>query len=637
MKPLHRLLSMPRSLLLPGFLMFGQLIFLVVETKPWTVNLFARMEEGERLGFREFYAVGMWYGTLASFLILGVLLFTSRWWRGPSPRAPVGPGFRAILTRHLCLGLGLAMLLGAWDRAPRLTHSLTNDEEYSMRSYVLGSYQVQEDGSLRHRPLRAKETFFDSPRAANHTLYSLTARWGLAVTDPFLASEEQPWSEVGLRLPAFIAGLLAIGMMGLVFAAAGYPGAGVAAAFLLALHPWHLRYAAEARGYAFLIFFVLLALAALIVALRTNQWRHWLLYGAAQCLYLMSFLASVYLAVIVNLLAIGVIFLVWRPAREALSPFTRLMVANLVGAAVFVQLQTVQLLQLRYSLVDQFRGGMDARSWFYDLWIHAAAGIRWPADDPDFPLYLAMENLVRDNPLMSVFFQLALPILVIIGAAAALIRSAGLAIAIVAPVLAAGLAFGHGVASGTFLWGWYCLYVMVAFVAAYAMGLDTMGRLAPQRVRPWLHPAVLTVGVLIFAAATSFPRSAIRDHPRQPMREAVELARGDEYPAYLPVGHEMLTASFGVSARQLQAYDPRIHPLDRSEEENMAGLKELMRRAEQEGKPLMVIYAGRNLISSGSPELLALVEESGRFEEIGLLPGLEKMFTYRVARLLPME
>lgn len=247
-------------------------------------------------------------------------------------------------------------------------------------------------------------------------------------------------------------------------------------------------------------------------------------------------------------------------------------------------------------------------------------------------MYLALDNLTRDSFLMQTYFGWVIPVLVLIGAVTLAFRSPILAIAVWAPPLATLLAFGHATVSGTFIFGWYCIYVLVAFVVAYVMGLDGLGRLAPATSRRWSVPLLLAGGVLLFAVATAFPRSAIRDHPRQPLREAVELARGDQFPAYLPEGANLTTVSFGVSARQLQAYDPRIYPLDRSSEENLRALEDLMSQAREAGTEMVVIYGGRNLVEQSNPELLELVEESGEFSPVGMVPGLEKMMSFHVAR-----
>ena len=53
----------------------------------------------------------------------------------------------------------------------------------------------------------------------------------------------------------------------------GGPLAGGVGAWFLALSPWHLRYAVEARGYSSMILFVLLGLVFLVKALERGSWQ----------------------------------------------------------------------------------------------------------------------------------------------------------------------------------------------------------------------------------------------------------------------------------------------------------------------------------------------------------------------------
>ncbi len=52
-----------------------------------------------------------------------------------------------------------------------------------------------------------------------------------------------------MRVPTLLVGMLSVAAVAWLLLECGFPLAGAIAAFLLALHPWHLRYATEARGY----------------------------------------------------------------------------------------------------------------------------------------------------------------------------------------------------------------------------------------------------------------------------------------------------------------------------------------------------------------------------------------------------
>ena len=133
-----------------------------------------------------------------------------------------------------------AILVGAWLRALPLDGSLQIDEfaVYTQAS-APASHQVAHSSSL---PL------------------TLWANATLRITD----------SELGLRLPSFLAGCLAIALIYVLGAAAAGPLAGVSAAWLLALAPFHLQHSHHA-GPAALLMLVALVWAGLIHAGVTHR------------------------------------------------------------------------------------------------------------------------------------------------------------------------------------------------------------------------------------------------------------------------------------------------------------------------------------------------------------------------------
>ena len=56
-----------------------------------------------------------------------------------------------------------------------------------------------------------------------------------------------------VRIPAWLGGVGAVCMLGVLLRRVISPLAGVLAAWLFALHPWHIRFASEARGYSLML------------------------------------------------------------------------------------------------------------------------------------------------------------------------------------------------------------------------------------------------------------------------------------------------------------------------------------------------------------------------------------------------
>src|SRR5204862_292153 len=81
-------------------------------------------------------------------------------------------------------------------------------------------------------------------------LNSLAARASLDVWRMITRSPAEAFSETAARLPHFLAGIGTIFLMFLLGRAVGSPLAGASAAWLPALHPWHVRSSAVMRGRA---------------------------------------------------------------------------------------------------------------------------------------------------------------------------------------------------------------------------------------------------------------------------------------------------------------------------------------------------------------------------------------------------
>ena len=161
--------------------------------------------------------------------------------------------------------------VNAWICWPRLGQSFWHDENYPLRNAIVGSYRKSPDGSLRLKPVSWQATFFFY-RKPNHTLYSGIARacnegWRLIAKPKGLQ-----FSEPVIRLPAFVAGVASIATIALLLKELEFASAGVAAAFLSALHPWHIRYASEARAYAFVLCLIPLVIFFLLRAVRNGRW-----------------------------------------------------------------------------------------------------------------------------------------------------------------------------------------------------------------------------------------------------------------------------------------------------------------------------------------------------------------------------
>ena len=188
-----------------------------------------------------------------------------------------------------------------------------------------------------------------------------------------------PEHEVTLRLVSALAGVLAVPLLVALGRVARLPRAGLWAALLLAVSPFAIRYSQEARHYALLLLFGLLATVLLLRALGRDRRRDWLAYGVAAALGLMTHYSAWLL-----LLAQGAVVAGWLLGR--LRAGERGAAARLAPAAAVVGLA---LLLLAPGAADAIRANTAAAAgttaaaalsvWLRELWLSFGFGRAGPA------------------------------------------------------------------------------------------------------------------------------------------------------------------------------------------------------------------------------------------------------------------
>lgn len=94
-----------------------------------------------------------------------------------------------------------------------------------------------------------------------------------------LSINELGENEFAARIPSVLAGTLAIPAVVVLGTLLGAPGAGLWAAFLLTLSPFHLRFSQLSRHYALLMLLSLITTIMLYRALKQPKWSYWLAFA----------------------------------------------------------------------------------------------------------------------------------------------------------------------------------------------------------------------------------------------------------------------------------------------------------------------------------------------------------------------
>lgn len=325
-----------------------------------------------------------------------------------------------------------------------------------------------------------------------------------------------------------IAGILAVALVALWLRSAGAPLAGVIAAFLLAVNPWHLRWSTTVGGYSESLSWLLLAMVVAAVALETGRWRWFLIGSLLQALALLS-CTSATAAVVTVLIYIAVTLIV---RRDGIS-FGRWLVATCIGAMLVIQIlapvvtasivgtNELQPMVAGASVSEQM--GED-RSWV-DLWSQAVAGSPWStgasetgdgATDSDSST-VSVEDM---GPAGSWIFGLALPLLALAGLVGGVVRERIKMILLYSVV-------GSGLFAAAVLWSggqlgqatseWYALFLCIVICLCLACLVEWLRRSDSPIDRNRLNAkgegkvawVVAVVLVVLYVLVTWAPRSAL--------------------------------------------------------------------------------------------------------------------------------
>jgi len=406
----------------------------------------------------------------------------------------------------------------------------------------------------------------------------------------------------------------------------GFPWAGVFGAWFMALHPWHLRFSSDARGYTLVLALIPVVWALLLDALHRGTWRRWTAFGAAQFVLLWAYPMAVYLLCLTNLLALGAILTRHRGEART-QQGTRWLTVNLFGAMLWVLLMAGNLAQMFEWLERKgFRdlGVRFVKPTLCYLFSGMDWSYRWHGSNPVYP---ELVNVATQTPWLFYAAVAATAALLLLGILR-LLRGGGYLPWVSLLLLAPGpLSWFVGYLRGHPMISWYLTFVLPLFAALVGLGATS----ALRRVRPPALSAALTVALCATYLAglwlwTAAPREALRSRSLQPYRESVLLTRGTLDP-FDPGQDEILTVSFSDPPNY---YDPRVRIV-----ETMGELLAWLERADREDRPLYVTLGRVPKAARHQPELVALVEREDLFELEAVLRGFEPKLTRKIYRYRP--
>jgi hypothetical protein len=545
--------------------------WLQTKPHPWTVKEIAELADRGSRKYHDYLEPGLWLGALLSTLAWAPLLIFARWWpRGEPARYAVRAASEAAEAplRPAVFWILLAAILipAATLRWERLHLSYWGDEGWAVTRYSHGSWRPTERGDpqepMRFWKANWDQAFFDDHTGGNHYLFSATQQLTMDAWRAITGRPRSDFSDPVSRLPSFVAGLASVALLAGLFRWAGLARTGLIAAFLLALHPMHLRYSSEARGYAMMLCFLIFTVWMAFRALKTGLWRWWLLFALGEFLTLYSWKGISYGMACFNLILLGILATgggvtgttpIPRGARFVAGG--RWLAANLIAAGLYLRLAAPCLLQTKLAIA--IAGGQPMYlPWLKNAIAQVLTGTPWNLHASN-PSNVALYRLGIAHPLLATAIACSFIMLAIAGIRSLKRRWPQFGIVCVALPVSSIIGALHFKYRLEMEWQvWYSFYVVLAVIVVLAFGIVAWQNWLRRRFRgsPWLPRIGMTAAVLALVALQAPQTLYALRHPVEANREAFLATRGRHEPLHHSGPSTIHTVYLW---RHIALYDPR--------------------------------------------------------------------------------
>ena len=600
-----KLLLKNRAALFAAALVLSSLVWVVLGGKPGAaLEAAAKLKEaGEKADVEDSITIGLFYASIFCLVMSTLLLATVKWWSCPLSVEPEIVTHRS--GRWFWILIGVAVLLGAGLRLHLAKGSLWWDELWNVKYTMLGQFvpDSKNKGELKFKKVKWTHTMWYYKKPTNHPPVAVASRISNKAWQEITGQPPEAFSETALRMPSLLAGLGSIVLAGVLLRRWGFTAAGVVAGFILALHPWQLRYGVEDRGYSFLVFFTFLGCLALSRALTSGRWRDWSLFGLAQFFLMWTLPISVWYA---GAFAIAAFIGAFVSKENRQQQFARIIVANVIAGMAFAAVFFPNVLQLlSWGEINDHQ----YLTWnlIVDALRHLCFGMN--ADWPRSPDAAGLVGL-RDRPASDYWLCVAL---IIAGLAAGVwhLRKQTVALITFTLVLLSATVFLLvSWQSELHFYSRYLIYLTIPWVSLLAIGLT---RLLPK----YAAVPLFFVAYLILVAPQL---KVLNTRSYQPFRETAEFIKSQ------PGSSESTVVFYGLGGRVFPAYYPKAHFAD-----SLAELEAFIDK-----KPLYVIYSYHQFTLSNETNKAGLekILDPTLFEEVEGIGGIDDMFYMHVLKRL---
>jgi len=605
------------------------------QEKPWELVELqeARLAEGKSRLWKYDAGLGLSVALFFNGVLACVLAVTSRWWAGELPgwscwkgNAPVSGGGGQ---KFFWITVALAVVLGTGLRWNLSGRSLWWDELWAVAKASSGEWKEDagSPGGYRFRSASWFRAAYYYAKPTNHATSSLLHKGVHGTWVGRSGAPEGVISERLLRSPSLVASALGIVLVACLLRMWGFSLAGAGAAFFLALHPWAVRYGAEARAYTLVVPLFLASCLFLTRLLRDpHRWWPWIGFGISLWLWLWTFPANVFLAFG---LFVGAAFGLWRGLADEWRgvrwmALARVVAVSAAAGGLFLVCFLPSFVQSsHWNLTDAH--GVSAKTLRSTCaWLATGMEFRWPVSEAAGGLETLETRLGFQLPFMWALLVL-LNGLALVGLWRVR-RYSPAGFLVVVGVLGGAVVYlvvwYLAGAPGAHYYPRFVMPLLPVFTAGLALGVEGLGCWCTHgSVRG--RCAALCMGLLGFGWLSAPALEVLCLRPYAPLRDVVEWmgAQRDRD------GEAPVIAGYGLGGKILKHYGKEIRWAG-----SLDQLEAIVSGVEEDSRALYLTvgYEGFNRVHGTDGFLL--IDDPSKFEVVKTFGGIEPDFYYRVYR-----
>ncbi|RBP37407.1 hypothetical protein DES53_114145 [Roseimicrobium gellanilyticum] len=644
-----------RILLLVLIALEGALLVFGPQAKDHLPAIQAALAAKEKPDWDDDASMGIRYAAWINLVLLLVLLGTAQWWAKPfskakafAAREPATPGGSskdangglAVVPLWGIKGLFWPLLLVAIVtciavRLPLASKSLWWDESWVVLQVSHGKWRpdAKKPGQLKFVEHDWKRCAFYYQKPTNHVPMSLAQKASFTISRALTHTKPGEFSDLAARMPALIASAAAVLLLALLLRRWGFEGAGIVAAFLLALHPWYIRYGVDARAYALV---VPLCIAGMFAVTRIFQTRGynvlpWVAWGAIEFVWLWAYPnAAVDVTVLNLLLAYGV----QRYNDMPWQTLVRLAVTNVFAAMAFIQMFLPNFMQATRWAGNETVSQPLTQALFNSTLSQVLLGVElaWPPTVEAAGLVSSTPGIGMASFDGAIWLLLALLVILPFARHRFAPKGSNGPWWVLSNLFFSTSLFMLIVRStGSYFYPRFIIAALPCLIAIVCLLVaEAVRKSEPKGLPAWLPHLRRWVAVLLALglAIQVFPFwkaqiEVLGSRPYAPLRDVATYV--DTQPAQRKDGQQFLVVCYGHGHETLPVYLPTVaSAVSKSE------LEKYMTQARAEKRGLLVIQGHTGHNRSLIPDGFQLLDDSKLFREIKAFAGIDPEFYYRV-------